>query len=165
MKLNHIAICTALAASSLASFAQTNYFGDRGQDIPRPQQPVMKHEFAEVIMTALSNQDGYSKAEVNGPLAQRLKNDNKTSSPMFVEVRRLGKIEGIDQNDCYNLRMRITMPELIGTGGKKVDFGYDMQMCSDGRPPQLVIEREKRQFRALLQQQQEQQRQRNAEKN
>ena len=48
MKRSHIAICAFLAVSSFASTAQTNYFGDRGEDIPRPQQPVMKHEFAEV---------------------------------------------------------------------------------------------------------------------
>ena len=151
-------ICTLIAAAALSAsaIAQGSYFSGQGQGLPMPQQASRNGEFAEVVMAALANQDGYSKAEVDGPLAQRLKNDNKTRSPVFVEVRRLSRIDDPDQQYCYNMRMRITMPELVGTGGKTVDFGYDMKMCSDGRPPQSVIEREKRQLRALMQQQQEQ---------
>ena len=158
MKFNTLAlVAMAILANAGASAADKAYFDPtaKSANSATPVNPASQPmaEFTAVLFAAMTNENGMAKAEAKGAMAQSIKQANKTNSPMFVEAKRLSEIKDGDNRKCYNMKLRITMPELMGRGGVPVDFGYDVKMCSDGQPPTEAVQEERRFFRNLEEQQ------------
>lgn len=136
--------CTALAIASISgsglSVAATSIYEQpeqppQQQKIPgSKEQEALVNEFADAVAIAMQREDGRYRTEGRGDLSDNMRRYLKTSLPIFLDVRRVERLN-VTARDCQRMELRIQIPGLKGQGGKDVDFGYYVNACADGFPP------------------------------
>ncbi len=140
----HLMACTAIAIAIIAgaghSVAATSIFEQPDQPPPAQQAPGSKeqealvNEFADAVAIAMQREDGRYRTEGRGELSDNMRRYLKTTKPIYLDVRRVERLN-VTARDCQKMELRIQIPGLKGQGGKDVDFGYYVNACADGFPP------------------------------